>query len=150
MKIKVTGFFDTETGELTLTEVRPPAKRGRKPNPNGQKAALVMADAWATHNFTDKPSQKAQRIREAVPRSRPYSDDATQRAAIREAKSREAELFPDPHKPGEIIYGRIGATWFSDRATHYPGEVVGFAWVWAPGWPEAHFTAARAVEEGGN
>ena len=150
MKLKISGFFDTETFELEITKVWQPAKRGRKPDPHGQKVALILADAWATHNFTDKPSNKGQRIKDSIGRKRPYSDEATQRAAIRDAKALESEFFPEPHKPGEIIYGRIGATWFSDRVTHYPGERVGYAWVWCPGWSEAIWNITRATDEGGN
>lgn len=146
MKIKISGWLDTEKSEITIDRMKPSVKRGRKSDPAGKSAALVLADAWATQNFTDKPSQKHERINRALPRERPYADDATLRRAIRNAKDREAKLFKDPHKPGEIIFAAVGAVWFSDRATHYKEpveEMIGYAWVWQPGMPEAVFTIAK-------
>ncbi len=147
-KIKVTGYFDTETGELIIEAPKPPARRGRKPNPQGKNAARVLADAWATSNFTARASQKPQRIRAALGIHN-LADGGSLRTAIRNAKTCADKLFPAPHKPGEIIYGRVGAIWFSDRETRYNmeggTEILGYAWVWFPGLGEAVYTIAKAV-----
>jgi hypothetical protein len=146
--IKVYGFLDTETGDLIIEAPKPPAKRGRKPNPKAKNAALILADAWASSNFTATASQKPARIRTALYLGN-LADSGSLRTAIRNAKASADTLFPAPHKPGDIIYGRIGAVWFSDRETRYTRpeetEVLGFAWVWAPGLTEAVYTIARAV-----
>ena len=147
-KIKVTGYFDTETGGLIIEAPKPPARRGRKPDPEGKNAARVLADAWATTNFTPHASQKPRRIRDALG-IRGLADDGSLRTAVRNAKDQADSLFPTPHRPGEIFYGPVGAIWFSDRATHYRmqdgKEILGFAWIWVPGLSEAVYTTARAV-----
>jgi hypothetical protein len=147
-KFKVTGYLDTETGELIIEAPKPPAKRGRKPNTCGKSAALVLVDAWSTSSFAGTAPQKPQRIRTALGIQN-LADSGSLRTAIRKAKACADSLFPAPHKPGEIIFGRIGAVWFSDRETRYQDKggttVLGHAWVWAPGLREAVYTLAKAV-----
>lgn len=147
-KIKVSGYLDTETGELTFEVPAMPAAHGRKPNSCAIGAARVLANAWADGNYGPSASPKPQRIRDALSTSK-LSDDGTLRAAIRTAIKRAASYFPAPHKPGNIIYGRVGAIWFSDHETRYqrPGEttILGYAWVWVPGRSEAVYTLAKAI-----
>lgn len=147
-KIKVSGYLDTDTGELTFEVPAPPAKRGRRPNQSAKSVARVLAAEWAGGNYGATANQKSQRIRDALGIST-LGDDGTLRAAIRTANARADLFFPDPHKPGQIIYGRVGAIWFSDRETRYqkPGEttILGYAWVWVPGRSEAVYTLAKAV-----
>lgn len=147
-KIKVSGYFDTETRELVIEAARMPAQRGRKRNSEAVTAARVLADAWAAHSWTAAAPQKPQRIRDALG-IRGLADDGGLRKAVKNAKARADSLFTTPHKPGDIIYGRVGAIWFSDRVTHYHTEggkeILGFAWVWVPGRSEAVYTIAKAV-----
>lgn len=141
-RYKVEGYLDTDLNLFEIVKQKKLLKPGRKPTKNGRLAALILADAWAKTNFTQKVLSKEQRVSDALPKK--YSDGGTQRRAIREAKQKESQLFKDPHKPGDIIYGEVGAIWFSDRATEVKDEVMGLAWVWAPGMESAVFTAVKA------
>lgn len=149
MRIKVSGYLDTESRELVIERATIPKQSGRKPDPPAKLAARILADAWATTNFTRFKLPKADRTLNALGHDAP-KDNGSLRRAIRNAKERAASLFAEPHLPGDIFYGRIGAIWFSDRATRYESdeaiEIVGFAWVWQPSQnhPNAVWTIAKA------
>lgn len=150
MKISFSGILDTDSMELIFEKFQVPKSPGRPPAP-ARLAALVLADAWASSNFTPKKLSKETRIHNALivnASTKGYSDGGSQRRAVSNAKKKENTLFPPPHKPGLIIYGRVGAVWFSDKATHYPDEVVGFGWVWRPGMSNAVFKVVKATKEG--
>lgn len=143
------GWLDTESRELVIERATIPKQAGRKPDSPEKLAARILADAWATTNFTRFKLSKADRILNALGHDAP-KDNGSLRRAIRNAKEREASLFAYPHLPGDIFYGRIGAIWFSDRATRYESneaiEIVGVAWVWQPNQhrPNAVWTIAKA------
>lgn len=151
-KIKVSGYLDTETGELTFEVPAMPATQGRKLNQSAIGVARVLANAWASGNYGVTAAQKPQRIRDALGIST-LRDDGTLRTAIRTATARAASYFQGPHKPGNIIHGRVGAIWFSDHETRYlsSGETVilGYAWIWVPGRSMAVYTLAKATLQGG-
>lgn len=144
MKIKFSGYFDTEEMLFVFEKFKAAEKRGRKKDKPSRLAALVMADAWGESNFTGKRLNKETRVGQALPKG--YSDGGSQRRAISKAKKQESDLFQPPHNPGLLVYGKVGAVWFSDRATSYPDLIVGYAWVWRPGLNDAIFTIAEATK----
>lgn len=139
IELKFTGrMTDTEIS-LVIEKVN---KRGRPPKSKGELAALIMADAWSSTRFAGDHGNKDARISRAIGKA--YSEPANRRNAVRNANKKEFDLFQPDFSPGPLIYGEGGAAWFTDKATEYPGVVVGYAWVWAPSMKEAVFGIAQA------